>query len=625
MANEEHLRMLEQGVEVWNRWRRENPKIWPDLREADFEGANLSRANLSRANLFRADFHKADLRWANLRWAKLRQADLSEADLSGADLHEADLTLAVMACEEHLEILRQGVEVWNQWLKENPGVRLDLNRADLSEAHLVGANLEEAHLIEADLHEAHLIEADLRRADLRRAKLSGADLSRADLSGADLSGADLSGAKLYRADLSGANLSGANLSGAYLREAYLSSALLYGARLSGANLSGTDLSEANLSGADLSSVLLYGARLSGADLRGADLRGADLRGVHLSGVHLSGAYLSGAYLSEVDFGEALDAAPASAAPRGANLREKAQRLTERLLAGVRGAFLRLEEFRGVELREAEVDFTAFYPMPILPERWYKLLAYVHLPSAFEFVLADSRTQLATQARDFATGRDRAAQLIKQGAEIVIVPELPGCRFNPPRTSLLWLEDWHGAEFRLQAEPDLPGFKLDVPVTGRVSFYVGPVLIGEVQITVYISRDGRHTDPERPHAHETAKPYQAVFVPYSHKDRAIVDRLERAYRVLGMEYLRDVRILRSGEKWNPALLDKIEEADIFQLCWSYAAKGSGYVEQEWRHALGLRRSYFIRPVYWEKPMPAPPSELSDMHFAYLELEHEDRAA
>ncbi len=36
---------------------------------------------------------------------------------------------------------------------------------------------------------------------------------------------------------------------------------------------------------------------------------------------------------------------------------------------------------------------------------------------------------------------------------------------------------------------------------------------------------------------------------------IVDHLESAYTVLGLEYLRDVRILRSGQDWNRTLLDK----------------------------------------------------------------------
>ena len=95
-------------------------------------------------------------------------------------------------------------------------------------------------------------------------------------------------------------------------------------------------------------------------------------------------------------------------------------------------------------------------------------------------------------------------------------------------------------------------------------------------------------------------------------------LEKAYKALGNEYLRDVNTLRSGEEWNPALLKLIDESEIFQLLWSEAARQSPYVRQEWQHALGLSRRQFIRPVYWKKPMPSRPPELSAIHFAYVNL-------
>ena len=47
-ANQKHLAILRQGVEVWNQWRK-NPRVRPNL-----SGANLSEANLSGVNLSRA-------------------------------------------------------------------------------------------------------------------------------------------------------------------------------------------------------------------------------------------------------------------------------------------------------------------------------------------------------------------------------------------------------------------------------------------------------------------------------------------------------------------------------------------------------------------------------------------
>lgn len=134
MANPEHLKILKQGAEAWNEWRREHQVVHPDLHGANFNNANLRNADLSGADLINA----------NLNRAVLRGIDLIGADLSGADL-----------------------------------INANLRHADLRDAILSGA----------DLSGVDLSGADLRRADLRRADISGADLSRAYLSGADFTDA----------------------------------------------------------------------------------------------------------------------------------------------------------------------------------------------------------------------------------------------------------------------------------------------------------------------------------------------------------------------------------------------------------------------------------------------------
>ena len=46
-----------------------------------------------------------------------------------------------MANPEHLSILKQGVQVWNNWRSEKPNIRPDLRTADLFRFHLKGAFL----------------------------------------------------------------------------------------------------------------------------------------------------------------------------------------------------------------------------------------------------------------------------------------------------------------------------------------------------------------------------------------------------------------------------------------------------------------------------------------------------
>jgi hypothetical protein len=70
MADEEHLRILRQGVDTWNKWREEHPDIRPDLSEpgprvADLIKAELSGANLSGAFIIQANLIEADLSVSN--------------------------------------------------------------------------------------------------------------------------------------------------------------------------------------------------------------------------------------------------------------------------------------------------------------------------------------------------------------------------------------------------------------------------------------------------------------------------------------------------------------------------------------------------------------------------------
>ncbi len=187
-----------------------------------------------------------------------------------------------MADEEHLKILKQGVEQWNKWRLENA------IKPDLGGANLIGANLLRAYLIDA-----YLSFADLSGANLIDANLSGANLIGTNLSGANLGGAYLSGANLIGAYLSGANLSGANLSFANLGGAYLSGADLSGANLIGAKLIRAYLGGANLSGANLSGAKLIGGNLIGANLTSADLTDADLSRTSLVETDFTNATITG--------------------------------------------------------------------------------------------------------------------------------------------------------------------------------------------------------------------------------------------------------------------------------------------------------------------------------------------
>lgn len=181
-----------------------------------------------------------------------------------------------MANPEHVDILRQGVEVWNAWRKRHHEIQPDLSGADLSRVILIAANLSNANLSRADLSHANLFCADLSHANLFHA-----DLSRAALLGTNLSGTTLSGADLSRAFLIGAILSDADLSGAILTSATLGSTVL-----SGVSMGQTILNDVDLRGAKGLEWVVHrapsGITTSTLERSQGDIPEAFLRGVGLS-------------------------------------------------------------------------------------------------------------------------------------------------------------------------------------------------------------------------------------------------------------------------------------------------------------------------------------------------------
>jgi hypothetical protein len=121
-----------------------------------------------------------------------------------------------MTNKEHVKILEQGVEAWNEWREEYPDIRPNLFEADLAHHQLAKANFADADLGSAnlsgtDLSAANLIYARLVLANLENANLNSANLGGADLLMTNLSNASLNGANLLLAKFRTTNLAGARL------------------------------------------------------------------------------------------------------------------------------------------------------------------------------------------------------------------------------------------------------------------------------------------------------------------------------------------------------------------------------------------------------------------------------
>ena len=140
---------------------------------------------------------------------------------------------AALPNEEHIKVLRKGVEAWNSWRTSTPiepdlsgitfydkmpflkGAYLRNEGMDLSnvnfQAQTSGSNIYDGYRQGVNLANANLREADLTDANLWKANLSGADLWKANLSGADLAFANVTNTGFQDAVFKDTNLTGTML------------------------------------------------------------------------------------------------------------------------------------------------------------------------------------------------------------------------------------------------------------------------------------------------------------------------------------------------------------------------------------------------------------------------------
>lgn len=271
-----------------------------------------------------------------------------------------------------------------------------------------------------------------------------------------------------------------------------------------------------------------------------------------------------------------------------------------------------------------VQFTVYRPRAMPPEKWVPLLAFCHLaerrsdappdePDPVEEVRRQAEALLAGQPYQSLT-QDSVASVPEQG-EISLVPEMEGVTFNPARRTFRFEESVHREEFRMRAGAASEGRTL----RGRLTVLLGALVLADVPLSVKVQATAAEAPEMAP---ESARPYRKIFASYSHRDLPIVQQVETFVETLGDRFLRDWKELRAGEVWDDRLLALIREADVFQLFWSWNSMRSPYVRKEWEYALALGRPNFVRPTYWEEPMPTlpqedlPPVELQRLHFTRL---------
>lgn len=202
--------------------------------------------------------------------------------------------------------------------------------------------------------------------------------------------------------------------------------------------------------------------------------------------------------------------------------------------------------------------------------------------------------------------------LNEGTTITVSLSSENIQANPPSISIQWFEEYYRLPFRIRylAKNEEP-----TPATLSINIAADGLPIGFMQFTITPECKAEKVKI----ATANAQVFENVFASYSRKDLRLVRHLKERYKALGIFMFIDLEQLRSGAIWQAKLYEKIDKSDIFQLFWSEAASKSKWVKKEWKKAIELipaKGVGFIRPVYWEEPIPRVPSELSEINFYKL---------
>lgn len=174
MANPEHVKILKQGVKVWNKWKSESLNCDESVNDAclhaadflgldDPLGAELFEMSLIGANP--NEFLQINLRKANLTGENLSGADLSGDDLSGANLKDANL-IGVNFKETNLN----GTNLSGSNIVDVDFRKANLSGANFKYANISGANFSGAILLKTNFQKAMIDSCNLDKIDLSKSK-----------------------------------------------------------------------------------------------------------------------------------------------------------------------------------------------------------------------------------------------------------------------------------------------------------------------------------------------------------------------------------------------------------------------------------------------------------------------
>ena len=256
--------------------------------------------------------------------------------------------------------------------------------------------------------------------------------------------------------------------------------------------------------------------------------------------------------------------------------------------------------------------TAAYPQVIPPRKWRTIEVFIYLKKMKALVDREIDKLKDHDDIEYEESSSQFLRALPEGCPIRITLSSEILRSNPSEISILWLEPYNRLQFRVCTFEEISNITM-APID--IDVFANDLLVASLRLPIII--DTNVLEPKN--VNSDAQWYEKIFASYARENLRIAKHLKERYAALGLSMFIDLDDLRSGDMWLPKLFSEIETSDLFQLLWSKAASKSDNVKREWKHAVEISETKghkFIRPIYWEVPMPEIPEELKDINFRYI---------
>lgn len=154
------------------------------------------------------------------------------------------------------------------------------------------------------------------------------------------------------------------------------------------------------------------------------------------------------------------------------------------------------------------------------------------------------------------------------------------------------------------------------VFGKAIIAINNVPRGDLKLTIdVVSRE-----MTKVYAPVEPRRYSKIFISYAHADYSQVRGIAEGCRMNGTDYFFDRHTLQAGDIFKDKILQYIDNADLFVLCWSKNAAESEWVQIERKHALELiergNHRLSIYPLSMPPEAPLPKDMSGKYNFATL---------